>query len=138
MTGEFLRYLMVGGAAFLVDFFVLILCVELLVPEKSGAGLYGSAILAFAAGFILNYILSLLFVFTGSRYGERRNSLRSFFAFAAIAVAGLGITELGMFLGVGVGKLNYIAVKIIVSLVALLWNYGIRRLFLLRQGEGKR
>jgi putative flippase GtrA len=129
---------MAGGAAFLVDFFVLILCVEFFVPGKSGAGLYWSAILAFAAGFILNYFLSFLIVFTGSRYGKRRNSLRTFFAFAAIAVAGLGITEIGMFLGAGVGKFNYIAVKIIVSLLALLWNYGIRRIFLLRQGEGKR
>jgi putative flippase GtrA len=137
ISGEFLRYLIVGDAAFLVDFFILFISVEFFIPERSGAGLYIASALAFAAGFILNYFLSFLLVFTGDRYGKRRNSPLSFFVFAAIALAGLGLTETGMFLGVGLCNCNYIAVKITVSLLALVWNYGIRRIFLLRKGKDK-
>jgi putative flippase GtrA len=137
LPGELLRYLIVGGAAFLVDFSILLLCVELFVPEKNGAGLYLFSAAAFAAGFIVNYFLSFLLVFTAGRYGKRRISLRSFCAFAAIALAGLGLTEAGMLLGVGLWNCGYGAVKIVVSLLALLWNYGARRLFLLRRRKGE-
>jgi putative flippase GtrA len=130
--GELLRYLISGGIAFLVDFFTLLICVELFVPEKSGTLLYLFSIVSFAAGFMVNYFLSFLLVFTKARYGRDRISVLSFFVFVGIAIAGLGLTELGMFAGVALLKFNYIAVKIVVSLIVLLWNYGARRIFLLR------
>jgi putative flippase GtrA len=128
----------VGGAAFLADFFTLFICVEYFVPLKSGAGLYLFSIVAFTAGFMVNYFLSFLLVFTGDQYKKHRVSVGSFLTFAAIAIAGLGFTELGMFAGVGLLHFNYIAVKIVVSLVVLMWNYGIRRMVLLREWERPR
>jgi putative flippase GtrA len=106
------------------------------VPQKNGAGLYLFSILSFAAGFTVNYFLSFLLVFTESHYKKRRISVLSFFVFALIAIAGLGFTELGMFTGVGLFHFNYIAVKITVSFIVLLWNYSIRRLFLQHQRGG--
>jgi putative flippase GtrA len=90
---------------------------------------------SFMAAFTVNYFLSFFLVFTGIRYRKHRVSVVSFLIFAAIAIAGLGFTELGMFVGVALFNLNYIVVKIVVSLIVLMWNYGIRRIFLLRQQE---
>jgi putative flippase GtrA len=135
LAGELLRYLFVGGVAFLVDFFAFLFCVEYFVPEKSGAGLYLAAVVSFIAGFTVNYCLSFLLVFTGARYGKRRASVFSFLVFAAIALVGLGLTELGIFAGVSLFNCDYRVVKIVVSLIVLAWNYGIRRIFLLRRQE---
>jgi putative flippase GtrA len=135
IPGELLRYLFVGGAAFLVDFFVLYILVEYFVPAKSGAPLYLFSVVSFAAGFTVNYFLSFRLVFTGSRYKKHGVSALSFSVFILIALAGLGITEAAMFAGVALLDRNYMAVKIVASLIALLWNYSARRMFLLRQQE---
>lgn len=128
---EFARYLAVGGAAFLVDFGVLVLFNSVL-PELYGYRLYVSTALGFIAGLIFNYIFSLLFVFKSAKNSNVGRSAAAFIVFALVGLVGLGLTELGMYLGAGLLKLHYMAVKICVTGIVLLWNYLGRKILIFK------
>jgi putative flippase GtrA len=135
MLNEFFRYVFVGGIAFVVDFGTLFICVEYIIPNWNNLGLYLSTTIAFIAGFSVNYLLSILIVFTGEQYNAKSKPVFNVLMFAVIAFIGLILTEIGMFLGVEIFHIKYLLVKIIISGVVLVWNYGARRLYLLKQAE---
>lgn len=126
-TFEFLRYVVVGGLAFVADIGTLIFCREMLFPDWSG-GVYLSVLLAFLAGHVVNYVGSLCFVFRDPE--ERRNGLtwRAFWLFALVGASGAGATELGMWIGYGLLHMNYILTKVLVAAVVFVWNFVGRKL----------
>ncbi len=91
LLAEMARYGLVGLVAFLVDFAVLILLTRVV-------GMYYllSAAFGFALGLLVNYLLSIKWVFVSRAMGDRRIE---FLIFAAVGVAGLGITEAVLWLG---------------------------------------
>ena len=119
---EFIRYAVVGGVAFVADFATMVLAQECFLG-RFAHGVYLSVMLGFFAGLAVNYVLSLWFVFTRDRYADRGRNVWSFLVFGIIGAAGLGWTELGMWLGVQVLSWNYMFVKIIVTGAVLAWNY---------------
>lgn len=131
---EFFRYLLVGGSAFLVDFGTLVFCKEVLLPEFP-LKLYTATAIGFIAGLIFNYILSITFVFEVAKNSRVGRSFLDFVVFTVIGVIGLGLTELGMYLGVDWLKINYMLVKIIVTVIVLLWNYLGRKLLIFKQPQ---
>lgn len=128
---EFLRYLIVGGSAFLVDFGVLILFNNIL-PGLSGYRLYIATALGFIAGLIFNYIFSILIVFKAARQSNIGRSLGAFLIFTLIGLVGLGLTELGMYAGTALLLINYMLVKVVVTAIVLLWNYLGRKIFIFK------
>lgn len=128
---EFTRYLAVGGAAFLVDFGVLVLFNNIL-PLLHGYRLYVSTALGFIAGLIFNYIFSLLFVFKSAKNSKVGRSAAAFFVFALVGVIGLGLTELGMYVGTGLLNFHYVFVKICVTGIVLIWNYLGRKILIFK------
>ncbi len=131
---EFMRYLLVGGSAFLVDFGVLVLFNNIL-PELFGYRLYIATALGFIAGLIFNYIFSILFVFQTARDHITGRSFRSFMVFTLIGLIGLGLTELGMYAGTELLGIHYMLVKMIVTGIVLIWNYLGRKFFVFRQPD---
>ena len=127
---EFLRYVVVGGAAFVADLVVLVAVRELFLRSYAW-GVYAAAVIGFSAGLAVNYILSIKFCFTAAREGKGR-TFGAFTLFAIICILGLVWTEVGMWLGVGVFEQNYIPVKIVVSGIVLLWNYTAKKLLVFR------
>jgi putative flippase GtrA len=119
---EFARYAVVGGIAFAADFGTMVLAQECLL-KRFECGIYFSVMLGFFVGLIVNYVLSLCFVFTKDRYADKGRNVGSFLLFGIIGAAGLGWTELGMWLGVRVFSWNYMFVKILVTGAVLAWNY---------------
>lgn len=111
---EFIRYCLVGGIAFLVDFGVLIFFTEVLNLDYKISAIFG-----FIAGLAVNYILSKTFVFKKKVNSETK----AFTIFAIIGIIGLGITELGLWLGADIVGIDYRIAKIIVTGVVLFWNY---------------
>ena len=52
-----------------------------------------------------------------------------------VGLIGLGLTELGMYVGVFVFNWHYIVTKILVAALVLVWNYIGRKLFVFK-GKG--
>ena len=119
---EFMRYLIVGGTAFLIDFCVLVLF-NTVLPELYGYRLYIATALGFIAGLVFNYFFSILFVFKAARDKKTGRSAGAFMLFAIIGVVGLGLTELGMYAGTELLHVHYMLVKIVVTGIVLMWNY---------------
>ncbi len=128
---EFLRYAAVGAVAFLVDFGVLVATQEFLFG-RFASGVYLSTVCGFIAGLVVNYVLSLLFVFTRMKDRNRGRSVGAFLVFGVIGLIGLLWTELGMWLGVAVLEWDYRLVKVFVTAAVLLWNYLGRKLIIFR------
>ncbi len=80
---QFLRYCFVGGLAFIVDYGIMVLLVEIFALHA----VLASAI-AFILGLIVNYLLSTFWIFKKSRLHSR---VAEFVGFAVIGLIGLGI-----------------------------------------------
>jgi putative flippase GtrA len=119
---QLFRYSVVGGLAFIVDFVTLFTLTEFLKIHY----LFSAAI-AFILGLIINYILSVKWVFT-NRVIE--NQLLEFFLFAFIGIFGLGLNELFLWIFTDVLMIYYLFSKIITTIIVFFWNFFARKLIL--------
>ena len=121
---QLFRYLFVGGAAFIVDIGSLYVFTDFF-------GIYYliSAAIAFLIGLIMNYILSISWVFNNRTFNSRT---LKFGVFTFIGIIGLALNEL--FLWVFTAKLGlyYLISKIIVAVIILSWNFFARKFILFR------
>lgn len=118
----FFRYVLVGGLAFLVDFGLLH---EL--TDHFGWPYLRSAAVGFVCGLIVNYILSVAWVFRERVVQDKR---WEFLIFALIGLAGLGLTEGFMYVFVDKLGIPHLRAKLIVVVVVFMWNYYARKLIL--------
>ena len=132
--GEFLRYIVVGGIAFMADFVTLVGSQELFFHRYAG-GVYWATVMGFVVGLAVNYFLSLPFVFTSAKDKGKGRSVGAFIIFGVVGLLGLGWTELGMWVGISCLKLNYMFVKILVTGVVLMWNYLGRKILVFGRKE---
>ena len=145
---EFLRYVLVGGIAFLVDFGTFALFRELLFGGKTGTvAITVSTAAGFVAGLAVNYILSMLIVFKTEKQQKQGKNARAVFIFFAVGFIGLLLTELLQWLGeaqflttkIGEGFNDMIlgygkyAVKIVVAGIVLIWNYVGRKTLVFKE-----
>lgn len=129
---EFFRYLLVGGTAFLVDITLLYIFKNYVFNNLAETGVYISTAIGFMGGLVYNYILCLIFVFKSAKEQDKGKTVGSFLVFGIIGVVGLLITELGMYIGIEIFVINYLIVKVIMTAIVLLWNYGIRKIMIFR------
>ena len=132
---EILRFSLVGGLSFLLDFVTLIICKQYVLPTLNGLGLYFATGIGFLVGVSLNYKLSISFVFLSAKNSPKSRSLKTFAIFLLLSFMGFIITELGMYLGVRVFMLNYMFAKVLVTGVVLIWNYITRKAFIFNSME---
>lgn len=135
LIGEFLRYAIVGGIAFIADFGTLVLSQECLLKRFDG-GVYVATVLGFVVGLTVNYTLSLCFVFTQFKDRDKGRSFGAFLVFGAIGLMGLAWTELGMWIGIALLSWNYMVVKVLVTGAVLAWNYLGRKLIIFNAKGG--
>ena len=145
---EIIRFLIIGGGATLID--MLIMGVVLYAWEPSlyphfyqvfygggepstAATVVGTGV-GFVAGLIFNYVFSVLFVF--QEKGQSR-SVKGFMLFSILSLIGLGIHLLGMYLGYSCWHFNEWLVKIILTIVVLVYNYVTRKIFVFRPQSPK-
>jgi len=122
VSGQFLRYLVVGGIAFVLDFGVLVVLTDAL-----GVWYLTSAAVSFCCGLATNYLLSITWVFTVRSVSSQK---AEFAIFSIIGIVGLGWNELFMYLGTDVAGLDYRVSKLITVAIVLVWNFGMRKLLL--------
>ncbi|MDY6083412.1 MAG: GtrA family protein [Actinomycetaceae bacterium] len=119
---QLIRFSIVGVIATIVDFGILIGLTELF-----GVHYLVSAALAFICSVVVNYILSMRYVFRGRQDISKR---REFSVFVTLSVIGLGLNEVLMWLGVDVAGLHYILIKIIATGIVMLYNFVTRKILL--------
>ena len=149
---EIFRFLLVGGTATVVDYAVFYLFRQWLLPAgliEGGTWNVVSLIIAtafgFCAGLLVNWILSVKFVFRAVKNKEEAHSKKGFAVFTIIGVIGLGITELGVVLLVHIvpeitlfGMTGFLLpwnewlAKIVMTCIVLVFNYVGRKIFVFK------
>lgn len=116
---QFFRYVLVGGVAFVADFSVF----------NGVLALQGHYILATAVGFLVgvavNYSLCVYWVWRGTQARTRKDLA----VFTLIGVGGLLLTTVLMVVSVDFLMFDAHMSKIVVALIVLLWNFGLRKIF---------
>lgn len=135
---EFIRYALVGGISFLADFGTLTLFEELIFGQTTDWKIFISTAVGFIVGLVVNYILSLIFVFRAQDNKNSGRSVGDFLIFALVGIIGLGITEGFMHLGVNVIGVNYMIIKIVAAGIVLVWNYLGRKILIFNRPKGEK
>ncbi len=150
---EIFRFLLVGGTATIADYLVFWLFdgwLLPLLPVSGKAWTTISLIISTAAGFgiglVVNWILSVRFVFRAVKDKEEASSKKSFFVFTVIGLIGLAITEVGVVILVAVlpeitlfGTTAFFrtewskwVAKVIMTCIVLVFNYTGRKLLIFK------
>ena len=115
---EIIRFALVGGASFVVDYALLYICTEWL-----GIHYLYSAAISFTVSVIVNYWLCVVFVFRGAGKQTGRQAA----LFIGSSIAGLGINQVCMWLFVEKFGLHYMLAKIGATFIVMFWNYVMKR-----------
>lgn len=117
-----MKFGIVGVIATAIDFVALIA-----LTEWAGMDPVASAAISFTLSVLFNYAASMRFVF------QRREDIsrsRELVIFVVLSLVGLFINEALMWLGVNVASLNYVLVKLLATVVVMLWNFLSRKRWL--------
>lgn len=121
-TKQFAKFAVVGFASLAVDYALLLVLVEWMHID-----LLFSTTISFIASVIVNYALSMRFVF---EHKEDMSRKREFTIFAILSAIGLGLNDLYMFVGVVVFNIGYQFMKLVSTFLVTWYNYFSRRRFL--------
>lgn len=116
------KFGVVGVIAFLVDYLLMIA-----LKELAGVDAVLAAGISFTVSLVVNYLLSMSFVF------ERRGDItrrREFILFVVLSTVGLLINEACMWAGTELAAADYRLVKIGATAVVMVWNFWSRKRWL--------
>lgn len=126
---QMFKFLFVGGLAFLIDYVTLIICKEVFnIP------LLLSAAIAFTVSVVVNYKLSVMWVFD---IDKGKNKHQTFIIFIIFSIIGLILTELIMWIGSVLLEYNYLFVKIVATAIVMVFNFVTRKIFLEENSKEK-
>ena len=118
---QLIKFSIVGVIAAIIDVGVLVILKELLNIEV----LLASA-LSFLTSVVVNYVLSMLFVFKSGN----DNKIKEFLVFVALSVGGLLLNQLIMWIGTDFFIFYYLWVKILSFAFVSIYNFITRKVFL--------
>lgn len=145
LFGEIMRFLLVGGLSTVIDFLIMGVVLYLSAPDSYDnfinvffgtnqdpthfGALFGTG-LGFVIGVIVNYLLSVYFVFNEN---ENVKNVKGFVLFVVLSAGGLALHELGMWgLHLKFGVNEWI-VKIIMTILVMAYNFVTRRVLLFKK-----
>lgn len=121
-TKQFGKFAVVGLTSLAVDYALLMFLVEV-----CQANLFFSTTVSFIVSVIVNYALSMKYVFD---HREGMSRKREFTIFAILSAVGLGLNDLYMFVGVTMLNVGYQAMKLISTFLVTWYNFFSRKKFL--------
>ena len=137
---QIFKFAIVGGISFVVDFTVYTLLCNLLNVHYQIAGVSG-----FVIALIVNYILSMRFVFASK---DDMSKKKEFIIFAVLSIIGAGLNALILFLCVDVTyagseslqafiseKWMNIVAKVVATAIVMVYNFITRKIFLEKKEE---
>jgi putative flippase GtrA len=119
---QLIRYVIVGAVAFLIDFSALYI-----LTEFFGIFYLVSAAIGFILGLLVNYFLSVSWVFNNRKLENRKFE---FGIFAIIGMVGLVLNEVFIWFFTQDLLIFYLYSKILAGVVILLWNFFARKFML--------
>lgn len=122
IINQILKFGIVGGIAFLIDYFVLYMCTEWL-----GIYYFISSIISFTVSVIFNYIASVKWVFD---VNEDKSKVQNFFVFTILSIVGLVLNQVIMYVGVEKIHIYYMITKLGATFIVMVFNFITRKIFL--------
>lgn len=122
LMGQILRFGIVGGSAFVIDYGIMVF-----LTEMFGVNYLFSSGISFCVSVLYNYLLSVYWVFDVSK---ERNKGEELVIFMILSVIGLGINELLMWICVDKFEIVYLLAKIFATAVVMVYNFVTRKIFL--------
>lgn len=117
-----MKFGVVGFTCFFIDYFVLYAVTEFL-----GINYLISSGISFSVSVIINYILSIKFVFETK---QNANRINEFILFVVLSLIGLGINQIIMWLSVEKLSIYYMLGKILATAIVMVYNFITRKIFL--------
>ena len=121
MILQIIKFGIVGVIAAAADFGTLVVLKEFL-----HFGVLVSSAISFCLSGVLNYILSMTFVFQG----KNQSKVREFIIFALLSTGGLILNQLILWIGISFTTVHYLTAKVIALIVVPVYNFITRKLFL--------
>ena len=121
LVDQILKFGIVGGLAFLIDYGLLYILTEYL-------NIYYliSSVISFIVSLIFNYILSIKWVFDVTK----KQTVKEITIFVVLSVMGLGINQVVMYVGSDLLKIHYMLTKLIATAIVMVWNFVTRKIFI--------
>jgi putative flippase GtrA len=119
---QIMKFGVVGFLCFFIDYFVLFAVTEFL-----GIDYLISSGISFSVSVIVNYILSITFVFDTKKDA---NKVKEFIVFLVLSLIGLGINQIIMWFTVEKMTIYYMLAKIFATAIVMVYNFITRKIFL--------
>ena len=117
---QIIKFGFVGFLCFFIDYGIMVFLTEIV-----GIIYLVSSGISFTVSVVVNYLLSVTFVFETDK---NKNKIKEFIIFAFLSVIGLGINQACMWFGVVVLGITYLIVKIGATAVVMVYNFISRKL----------
>ncbi len=115
---EIVRFCLVGGSCFLLDYGLLYV-----LTEYGGINYLYSSGISFTTTVLINYWLCVVYVFHGAKKQTKKQAT----IFIGSSIAGLAINQLCMWLLVDIIGMYYMYAKLVATAVVTVWNYVMKR-----------
>ena len=126
MFFQLIRFGIVGVIAAAVDVGTLVLLTELF-----GLPVLLSSAVAFAVSVVVNYLLSMAFVFQS----KNESKVKEFVTFVLLAIGGLLLNEFILWVGLAFTEIYYLIIKFLAMLIVPIYNFVTRKIFLEKKTE---
>ncbi len=122
LAAQFAKFAGVGLAAFVIDYGIMVFLVEVFGFDSVVA-----ATVSYVASVVVNYLMSMRFVF---RHRDGMSRHREFVVFVALSTIGLGINDVLLWLATDIAGIDYRIAKLGVAVIVAMWNFFSRKAFL--------
>ncbi len=118
---QIIKFGIVGGLAFIIDYGIYTLLSQLL-------GIYYilASIISFSISVIFNYILSIKWVFDVTK----KQTTKEFIIFIVLSVIGLIINSIILYICVELFNIHDMVGKIIATIIVMVYNFITRKIFI--------
>lgn len=120
LINQLLKFGVVGGIAFVIDYGILFLLAKVL-----GLNELISAAISFIISLTFNYFLSTKWVFDA-----KKQTPKEVIIFVLLSVVGLGINELLIYLGTKKLGIDVMIVKLFATAIVMVYNFITRKLII--------
>ena len=117
---QIIKFGFVGFLCFFIDYGIMVFLTEI-----AGLVYLISSGISFTVSVVVNYLLSVTFVFEADK---NKNRISEFIIFVFLSVIGLGINQACMWFGVEILGVSYLIVKIGATAVVMVYNFISRKM----------